>query len=91
MAWTGSGTSSRPHSTRSPPGTLICIEAFIDDSRRTDAFALLMSLNMLIEFGDGFGFTGADFAEWCTDAGLTDFEVIHLAGWASAGIARKPR
>lgn len=27
------------------------------------AFALLMSLNMLIEFGDGFGFTGSEFTE----------------------------
>ena len=74
-----------------PGGALIGIEAFIDDTRRTEAFALLMSLNMLIEFGDGFGFTGADFAEWCTDAGFTDIELIPLAGWASAGIARKPR
>ena len=25
---------------------------------------LMMSLNMLIEFGDGFDFTGSDFARW---------------------------
>jgi len=72
-----------------PGGALISIEGFIDDARRTDAFALVMSLNMLIEFGDGFGFTGKDFTEWCTDAGFTDVDIVPLAGWASAGIARK--
>jgi predicted O-methyltransferase YrrM len=72
-----------------PGGALISIEAFIDDARRTDTFALLMSLNMLIEFGDGFGFTGKDFTEWCTDAGFSETTITPLAGWASAGIARK--
>ena len=41
-----------------PGGVFICIEPLIDDARRSDAFALSMSLNMLIEFGDAFGFTG---------------------------------
>ncbi len=72
-----------------PGGALISIEAFIDDARRTDTFALLMSLNMLIEFGDGFNFTGKDFTQWCTDAGFTDVDIIPLAGWARAGVARK--
>ena len=31
----------------------------------------MMSLNMLIEFGDAFDFTGADFRAWCEDAGFT--------------------
>ena len=30
----------------------------------------MMSLNMLIEFGDAFDFTGADFAGWCREVGL---------------------
>ena len=47
----------------------ICIEPLIDDARRFDAFALSMSLNMLIEFGDAFGFTAADFTDWCTKSG----------------------
>jgi hypothetical protein len=34
-------------------------EAIIDDDRRSTAFGLLMSLNMLIE-GAGFDYTGAD-------------------------------
>ena len=46
-------------------GAFIVIENLIDDARRENAFGLLMSLNMLIEFGDAFDFTGADFAGWC--------------------------
>ena len=44
---------------------------------------------MLIEFGEAFDFTFADFKSWCTEAGFTAFDVIHLAGPASAGIAYK--
>ena len=70
-------------------GALIVIENLIDDARRENAFGLLMSLNMLIEFGDAFDFTGSDLAGWCTDAGFQRFEVVPLAGPASAGIAYK--
>ena len=38
---------------------LIVIENLIDDARRENAFGLMMSLNMLIEFGDAFDYTGA--------------------------------
>ena len=65
------------------------IENLIDDARRENAFGLLMSLNMLIEFGDAFDFTGADFAGWCKEAGFRDLEVMPLAGPASAAIAYK--
>ena len=70
-------------------GALIVIENLIDDARRENAFGLLMSLNMLIEFGDAFDYTGADFAGWCTQAGFRTVEIVPLAGPASAGIARK--
>ena len=43
-------------------GAFMAIENIIDDARRENAFGLLMSLNMLIEFGDAFDFTGSDFA-----------------------------
>ena len=43
-------------------GAFIVIENLIDDARRENAFGMLMSLNMLIEFGDAFDYTGADFA-----------------------------
>ncbi|MDZ4805388.1 MAG: methyltransferase [Candidatus Eisenbacteria bacterium] len=70
-------------------GALVVIEALIDDARRENVFGLMMSLNMLIEFGDAFDYTAADFFSWCQEAGFTRFEVIHLHGPASAGIAYK--
>src|SRR5207244_10002 len=72
-----------------PGGALVAIEALIDDARRENAFGLLMSLNMLIEFGDAFDFSGADFRGWCSEAGLKRFEVIHLAGPSIAAVASK--
>lgn len=70
-------------------GALVAIENLIDNERRTNAFGLLMSLNMLIEFGDAFDFTGADFEGWCLEAGFKRCEVLPLAGPASAAIAYK--
>jgi cyclopropane fatty-acyl-phospholipid synthase-like methyltransferase len=72
-----------------PGGALVAVEALIDDARRENLFGLLMSLNMLIEFGDAFDFSGADFRGWCREAGFQRFEVLHLAGPASAAIAYK--
>jgi len=70
-------------------GAFIAIENLIDDARRENAFGLLMSLNMLIEFGDAFDYTGADFREWCREVGFQCFEIINLAGPTSAVIAFK--
>jgi hypothetical protein len=70
-----------------PGGALVAIEALIDDARRENVQGLLMSLNMLIEFGDAFDYTGADFRRWCGEAGFKRFEVIHLAGPSSAAVA----
>ena len=61
----------------------------IDDARRENASGLLMSLNMLIEFGDVFDFTAADFFGRCREAGFTRTAHIPLAGPFSAGIAYK--
>jgi len=72
-----------------PGGAFAVIEAIIDDARRENVFGLLMSLNMLIEFGDAFDFSGADFRKWCGEAGFRRFEVIHLAGPHSAAVAYK--
>jgi hypothetical protein len=70
-------------------GALVAIEALIDDARRENAFGLLMSLNMLIEFGEAFDYSGADFRGWCGEVGFKRFEVIHLAGPSSAAVAYK--
>ncbi|MDD7938801.1 methyltransferase [Actinomycetospora lutea] len=70
-------------------GVLVVVENIIDDARRENAFGLLMSLNMLIEFGDAGDYTGRDFAGWCREAGFEEIEILPLVGPASAGIARK--
>ena len=70
-------------------GALVTIEAIIDDARRENVMGLMMSLNMLIEFGDAFDYTAADFRGWCTEVGFRRFEVIHLAGPSSAVVAYK--
>ena len=70
-------------------GAFVVVENLIDDARRENAFGLLMSLNMLIEFGDAFDYTGADFAGWCKEVGFKKTEVVPLVGPTSAGIAYK--
>ena len=70
-------------------GALVTIEAIIDDARRENVFGLLMSLNMLIEFGDTFDYSAADFRQWCGEVGFKRFAVIPLAGAASAVVAYK--
>jgi len=72
-----------------PGGAFIAVENVIDDARRENAFGLLMSLNMLIEFGDAFDYTGAQFREWCVEAGFRRCEILPLAGPASAAVAYK--
>ena len=72
-----------------PGGAFIAVEALIDNARHENVFGLLMSLNMLIEFGDAFDYSAADFEKWCREVGFKRFEVIHLAGPSSAAIAYK--
>jgi 2-polyprenyl-3-methyl-5-hydroxy-6-metoxy-1,4-benzoquinol methylase len=70
-------------------GAFAVIETLIDDGRRTNAFGLMTSLNMLIEFGDAFDYTGRDFDGWCRKVGFRRTEVIPLRGPASAAVAYK--
>ena len=72
-----------------PGGALVVIENLIDDERRENAFGLLMSLNMLVEFGDAFDYTFEDFAGWCRTVGFTRCEKFPIFGPCSAGIAHK--
>ena len=61
-------------------GALIVYEAVIDDERRSNAFGLLMSLNMLIETPGGFDYTGADCRTWMEETGFRESYVEHLVG-----------
>jgi hypothetical protein len=61
-------------------GAFIVYDAIIDDDRSTNAFGLMMSLNMLIETPGGFDYTGADCSRWMTDAGFSATRVEPLVG-----------
>lgn len=61
-------------------GALIAYDAMIDNDRNTNAFGLLMSLNMLIETPGGFDYTGADCMGWIKEAGFKEARVEHLVG-----------
>lgn len=70
-------------------GALIVIENIIDDERNTNAFGLMMSLNMAIETDQGFDFTASDFDKWAKEAGFGRTSVMPLTGPSSAVIAIK--
>ncbi len=70
----------KAHAALPAGGALIVHEALIDDARNTNAFGLLMSLNMLIETEGGFDFTGVDCRQWMKKAGFTRTKVEKLAG-----------
>ena len=70
-------------------GALIVYDALIDDERRSNAFGLLMSLNMLIETPGGFDYTGAEAIGWMKEAGFNEAYVQHLTGPHSMVVAIK--
>jgi O-methyltransferase domain/Dimerisation domain len=61
-------------------GSVVIYDSLIDDARRTNAFGLLMSLNMLIETEGGFDYTGADCQGWMQEIGFGKTRVEHLVG-----------
>jgi len=70
-------------------GALIVYDAIIDDDRSKNAFGLMMSLNMLMETPDGYGYTGRDCCTWMIATGFSAARVEHLAGPDSMVIAIK--
>jgi SAM-dependent methyltransferase len=72
-----------------PGGSLIVYDAVIDDERRSNAWGLLSSLNMLIETRAGFDYTAADCATWMREAGFRSTRSQHLLGPDSMIVALK--
>jgi hypothetical protein len=70
-------------------GALVVIESIIDNQRSQNVFGLTMSLNMLIETGEGFDFTLNDFSKWTKATGFKTVDLLPLAGPTSAAIAYK--
>lgn len=73
-----------------PGGAVIVYDSIIDDERRSNAFGLLMSLNMLIETPGGFDYTGADCISWMEQAGFSDCCVEPLVGPDSMVVGFRP-
>jgi hypothetical protein len=71
---------AKAHAALPPGGAVMVYDAIIDDDRSQNAFGLLMSLNMLIETGGGFDYTGADCRGWMKEAGFRETRVEHLVG-----------
>ena len=72
-----------------PGGTFVAIDHIIDDERRKNTMGLMMSLNMLVYYGDAFDYTGAQFEAWAEEVGFEAVQVRHLNGPTSMGIAHK--
>ncbi len=70
-------------------GVFIAIENIIDNDRRENLFGLMMSINMLLETGDGFDYTFDDFNKWAEQVGFKSTSLLPLAGPTSAAIAYK--
>jgi O-methyltransferase len=70
-------------------GAIVVYDAIIDDDRSKNAFGLMMSLNMLIETGGGFDYTGADCMSWMREAGFHTTRVEPLIGPDSMAIGLK--
>ncbi len=80
---------SRVHDALPDGGAVIVYESIIDDDRSSNAFGLLMSLNMLIETPAGFDYTGADCCRWLEEAGFRETRVEQLVGPDSMVVAVK--
>ncbi|REJ81932.1 MAG: methyltransferase [Bacteroidetes bacterium] len=80
---------TRAYNSLNEGGAFIAIENIIDDDRKENLFGMMMSLNMLIETGQGFDYSFEDFNRWATATGFKKTEIIRLAGPASAAIAYK--
>lgn len=70
-------------------GAMMILENIIDDERRVNSFGMMMSLNMLVENGEAFDCTFADFQRWTKDIGFRRTEILSLTGPTSAAIAYK--
>ena len=70
----------KAHAALNAGGAVVIYDSIIDDDRSTNAFGLMMSLNMLIETPGGFDYTGRDCCSWMKEAGFRETRVEHLVG-----------
>jgi len=72
-----------------PGGAIIVYDAMIDNEREKNTFALLMSLNMLIETPGGFDYTPNDCEGWLSDTGFKNIRFESLTPTHMMGIGIK--
>jgi hypothetical protein len=72
-------------------GALIVYDALIDEARRTNAHALLASLNMLLQTDGGSEYTPRECVEWMQEAGFTHTRSMPLTGMQTAVVGIKGR
>jgi hypothetical protein len=70
-------------------GALLAYDAVMDEERKHNAFALLMSLNMLLVTAGGFTYTVAECISWMQEAGFKSAWEERLTGTDSLIIAMK--
>lgn len=70
-------------------GVLLVYGTIIDDDRRENALALLMSLNMLVTMESGSGYTFAECETWLDEAGFSSTRREELPGPDSLIVAEK--
>jgi len=72
-------------------GAIVVAELLLNDERTGPPEAALMGMNMLVETEGGKNYSGAEYAEWLTDAGFTEVEVLAFdaPGANGAVVARK--
>lgn len=70
-------------------GALIVYGMVIDDDRRENALALLMSLNMLVTMTEGSGYTFAECERWLSTVGFDTMRRADLPGPDSMIVAEK--
>ncbi|ADB50737.1 methyltransferase [Conexibacter woesei] len=59
-----------------PGGTVVVVEILVDDDKRGPELAAAMSVNMLVETGEGKNYTGAEIEAWLGDAGFEQVTTI---------------
>lgn len=69
-------------------GILVVMENFIDPERRKNTFPMMMSLNMLVDYGDAFDFTETELLEWCRSVGFEP--ATHIPDISMFGTAVSP-
>lgn len=80
---------AKAHRALPAAGALVVVDHLIDDERRGDSLALLMSLNRLLSTGEGFHYSAADFCGWAAEAGFGRCERLPLPGPLGALMAWK--